>query len=320
MTVALQKIDHSMFDDIYRGFLADDDPELNQEDWKPLFTCRRETGQDHCGYALIDDQRIVGILGMIFSARRINGEDKKFCNLHTWMVKPSHRGKSLLLMRPALRLTDHTITDFTPTEPVREIARKLGFQDLIAALRVLLPLRYLQQKAPMDEYRLTADTAEILQRLGEHESKLCRDHSQRVFGHLLVSDRGQDCYIIYSRVTRWALTYCHVHYISDTELFARCDAAIRSHILKTSKARFIALNERQTLGIKLPLSFRFPFTNEQLYRSSDVSPKHIDSLYSDVSLLSLSTIDDLSHAVAQRLRLPSLALIRSKASPKKRSA
>ena len=320
MTVALQKIDHSMFDDIYREFLVDDDPDLKQEDWKPLFTCRPETGQNHGGYALIDENRIVGILGMIFSTRRIDGADKKFCNLHTWMVNPSHRGNSLLLMRPALRLTDHTITDFTPTDPVRDIARKLGFQDLNAALRVLLPLRYLRQKAPMDDCRLTADTAEILQRLGDHESKLCRDHSQRVFGHVLVSHRGQDCYIIYSRVTRWALTYCHVHYISDAELFARCDAAIRSHILKTNKARFIVLNERQTLRIKLPLSFRFPFTNGQLYRPSDVSPNHIDSLYSDVSLLSLSTITDLSHAVMQRLRLPSLALIRSKASPKKLSA
>ena len=297
--VVLQKIDDSMFDDIYQEFLIDDDPDLTREDWQRLFACRNVTGQDCAGYALVDGSTIGGVLGTLFSRRHINGEEKQFCNLHTWMVKPEFRGNSLLLMRPVLRMSDHTVTDFTPTDPVRQISRRLGFQELNSALRVLLPTAGLKDRNRKVE--ILSDHERICTQLPNNESQLFHDHGGPSLGHLLVSEGSRQCYLIYSRVTRWRLSYCHVHYISDSQIFANNSLQIRRHILQTENVRFLVLNERQGASMELGYSFRFPYTNGQLYRTNTVSPGQIDSLYSDVSLLNLTTVA-LSQAAWQKLR------------------
>ena len=114
-----------MFDAIYSSFLDDGDRFLTKDDWRHLFSPSKAT-DGCCGYALLDKDRIVGILGMLFSYRTVRGVERRFCNLHSWYVLPAYRGKSLTLMRPALRLRDCTLTDLTPTDAVCEINQRLG--------------------------------------------------------------------------------------------------------------------------------------------------------------------------------------------------
>lgn len=287
-----------MFEDIYREFLVDDDPELTYDDWRRLFAGDAETGSHGLGYALVDGSTLGGILGMLFSRRCIQGQVKHFCNLHTWMVKPEFRGHSLLLMRPALRLSDHTVTDFTPTEPVRRISRRLGFQPLNADLRVLFPFGGQPSKHPQLEF--LADQAQLPARLTAEETQLLRDHCAPDLTSLLVSDGRRQCYLIYTRVTRWQVAYCHIHYLSDPQTFAAFHLPIRKYILQTERVRFLVLNDRQVSNWKLPNSCRFPLTNGHLVRTTMTAPEQIDSLYSDLALLRLTTIKGIKQAVKER--------------------
>ena len=298
--VALQKIDDSMFDDIYREFLADDDPELTRADWQRLFECRTETDQDCAGYALVDGSKIGGILGMLFSNRHVDGHERKFCSLHTWMVEPEYRGHSLLMMRPALRLSDHTINDFTPTAPVRKLSRRLGFKELDSTLRILLPCG--GRDAERDDVEVLWNNDAIQNRLTGDELKFFHDHQASHIGHLLCSAGTDHCYVIYSRVTRWWLPYCHAHYVSNLSVFEKHSIAIRAQILCKEKATFLAGNDRQIGNLHLPRSFRFKFTNGHLYRSTATAPREIDSLYSDVAHLNLTTMNALSDAIKEKLK------------------
>ena len=298
--VSLQPYDDSMFGDVYDRFLAEDDLALTREEWSRLFRCRSDTGAEHGGYVLLDGATVVGIQGMRFSARVIDGQEKKLCSLHSWMVEPEYRGHSLTMMRPLMRLKDHSIVDFSPTAPVREILRRLRFQELDASLRVLLPIpgrraRHLQ---------FTNESDDVLCSLNENDARLFRDHRAPHIRHLRCSNANESCYLIYSRVTRWRANYCHVHYISDPEFFALHSTAIRREICRREHVRLVAGNDRQLRQFRIPFSFQCRLTNGQMYRSTELQPHQIDSLHSDILLLNLTTMKSLSSVVSELRKRP----------------
>ena len=67
--VQLLKLKEEMFDDIFRSFLAEDNPRLNHRHWRLLFTVRNNQPEDYCGYVLVDGKDIFGMLRIIFSTR-----------------------------------------------------------------------------------------------------------------------------------------------------------------------------------------------------------------------------------------------------------
>lgn len=299
---SIEKITASMFDDLYLKYLDDDDPYLRKDDWRALLVPKSEGEQDGTGYALIDDGKIVGMLGMIRSLRTIDGQQHKFCNLHSWFVDDDYRGYSLMLMRPALRLTDHTLTDYTATDLVCTISERLGFKHLDPRLTVMLPFSW---GAGGRGIELVDDTREIEARLSDADRQLMADHTRDRFYHLLVTAGDAYCYLIFNRVDRHVMPYCQLHYISDAKLFARHQSAIRKHMLKMAGGRYIAVNSRLVEGIRLRCSVTVSLCAKQLYRPATASTvaavplNQIDSLYTEVSLLWLTTFADAGHFLRQ---------------------
>ncbi len=304
--VSMQKITAAMFDDLYSSYLDDDDPHLTKEDWRPLLAPATERSEEQAGFALIDEGRVVGMLGMIFSERTIAGQSRRFCNLHSWFVNEEYRGHSLLLMRPALRLKDHTLTDFTPTDRVCEISKRLGFKELDARLAILPPYPLARIRGGAE---FVVEPSEIAKQLRETDVKLLADHKQDHFGHLLVREGERYCYLIFNRVERHVMPYCHLHYISDRDIFARHEAAIRRRLLRATRGRFVALDARKIDRLALRGRMTIPLGTRQLYRpaatgsagrgGAEIGPADVDTLYSEIALLRLTTFPSVRHSLRQ---------------------
>jgi len=213
--VTLEKIQSSLFANLFESFLIDDDPLSEEQDWRNVFDYPWDTEEGHCGFALLDKGKVVGMLDMVFSDRFIDGTTKKFCNLLTWWVREDHRGRSLALLRPVLKLDGYTITHFTPCETVSAITKRRGFKELNKQLRILLPFGVFQSKRLSEEAALAYDVQVIEERLEEHDKKILRDHQPYGCGHFLVNDGDDYCYLLYTRVERHWMPYCHIHYISN---------------------------------------------------------------------------------------------------------
>ena len=317
--VELQQLTPDRFDEVYAKFLRDDDPDTPVEQWRRLLDLPWSLEEGHAGYVLVDRGRLVGMLGMIASQRQIGGRMLKFCNLHSWFVDEPYRGHSLLLMRPALRLRDWTLTDLTPTDKVMTISKRLGFLPLDATLRILLPYRLGARRAARYECRVTDDPTEVRDILGEADRRLFDDHQGPEFRHVIARDGDKSCYVIATLVKRYVMPYYYLHYISDPRQFERAHASLRSSFAGRDGSRFMAVDARLVSDLRLPRSFRLPVRSEVLYKPADAQPRDIDTLYSEVSLLNLTTFPDLGHRVrrfAQRLavhRYNPLALRRSAA-------
>jgi len=297
--VVLEKIVPSMFPDIYQSFLACDDPHSTEADWRRLFFYGWAGEGDHFGYALVDGGSVVGVLGMVFSERQVDGELRGFCNLHTWHVKEAYRGRSLALMRPAMALRDHVLTDFSSTERVRAISKRLGFDDLDCTLKILLPARERDDRGAAE---VCAKPEAFEDYLSPADFRLYRDHKDLDCGHLLLADSKQYCYVIYSLVSRRRLPYCYLHYVSNREAFARHSVRLRNELTRRTGARYLAVDARRVAGLRLPLSFTFPVRCHQLMRGSRLNPAQIDTLYSEVLMLNLCTFPDLTHKLRQFAR------------------
>jgi hypothetical protein len=298
--VSVHTITNSMFPEIYAMFLREDDPCSSEDHWKNLFEYPGHD-DDSFGYALVDvtkhGAKIVGMLGTFFSERTIGGRTTRFCNLHSWMVEPAYRGHSLRLMKKVLGLKDCTLTDFTPTQDVCAISRRLGFRELDSTLKLLPPLTAGFHRPANDEVELVTDLPTIASELNAVDQKICREHQRDPCKHLLVRHRDDYCYIVYTTVERHWIPYSYMHYVSNKRLFAELSGPIRAALTRNSKARYVAIDARVCSGIKVPWSVNIPAKTRQLYKSHDVAPEEIDSLYSELCWLNITTYPHLSNSL-----------------------
>lgn len=299
--VELVKIRSDLFPGLYEAFLHDDDPLSDEADWRNVFDYQWDKDEDHSGYALVSDGAVVGMMAMAFSRRMIDGQHRKFCNLHTWWVHDDHRGRSIALMRPLLGLDDYTITHFTPCDRVRALTKRLGFVDLDLQMKLLLPqpLAMLTKRGEQPGIEFRFDEAIDEQSLSAEERKILRDHRPYRVGSLLIRDGDKACFVLYTHVERYRVRYCHVHYIGDREVYARNEAATRSALMRRHRVWIVALDIRTARGLELPRSVDFWAPAHAVFRPQQgVRADQVDSLYSDVVMLRLATMPHVSHEIA----------------------
>jgi hypothetical protein len=284
----VQKIACSEFENVYH-LLTDFWGDRSEAKLKQIFEYRWQRDETYCGLALKDGDQAVGFIGLIFSKRRINEKMQKFCNLTSWFVTEKYRSRAVSLILPLLAMQDYTITDLTPSRKVYQIQKRLGFKDLDAKGRILLPFgRRLFQPKSINNHT-THDPAEIAKTLKAEPLKIFNDHKPYPCSHFLLTAKNRYCYIIYSKQKRKRLPYVHIHYISDLDCFADFYRDIRKAIRSHSNAFFIMIDARLVGDLSLPLSFSLPYRAPKQYLSSSLQPHQIDNLYSELILLNLRT-------------------------------
>lgn len=303
----LVKIRPELFPSLYDAFLRDDDPLSDEQDWRNVFNYQWERDEDHTGYALMENDRVIGMMAMAFSTRLIDGRSRKFCNLHTWWVHQEHRGRSLVMLKPLLAMKDYTITHFTPCDRIRALTKRLGFVDLDLQMKLLLPLGPFRSALQADNAVLRFDGDIDSALLSEHDRRIYRDHLPYRVGNLTVSDGDGSLYVLYTCVERYRVRYCHVHYFSHKHLYARHEHAIRNRLMRRHGVRFVVVDSRLVKDLHFQRGFDFWAPAHAVYRpSGDVPPEHVDNLYSDVVMLRLANLPSVKHELKEivRRRLP----------------
>ncbi len=296
----LVKIKPDLFPRLYDAFLHDDDPLSDENDWRNVFDYQWNKDEDHTGYALIENDKVIGMMAMAFSERLIDGRTHKFCNLHTWWVHEDHRGRSLAMLRPLLGLQDYTITHFTPCDRIRAVTERLGFVELSLEMKVLLPIR---PSAPPSAAQVLFDGEFETSILSGHDRKIFDDHQPYRVENAIIRDGETYCYVLYTTVERYRVRYCHIHYISNRSLYAQAEAAVRTAMMQRHKVWFVVLEARLVRDLTFRRSFNFWAPAHAVFRPAhDISAHHVDNLYSDVVMLRLAIMPHVSHELKKLIR------------------
>ena len=262
--------------------------------WHRLFEYQWGREENYCGLALKDDDKVVGVLGMIFSQRRIDEKVEKFCNLTAWFVREEYRSRALTLLFPLFSMKNYTITDLTPARKVYRIQNKLGLKDLDAKGRILLTLGRRLFQPKYTPPRMTHDLAIIEKKLDRQNRKIFHDHKPYQCSHFLATETDRYCYLIYTKLKR-KRPYAYIHYISNLDLFELVYRDIRKEILFHSSVYFFLIDSRLVNNRSLPLSFCLPYRSPKQYLSSRLEPAQIDNLYSELVILNLRTLPKLKY-------------------------
>jgi hypothetical protein len=232
---------------------------------------------------LESDGRIVGFLGLIYSARMIRGESRRFCNLTHWAVNEEHRNHSLALVMDAMRQRGYTMTSLSPTPPVAPIYAGLKWKDLHNRTLIAPWLPWPGGGGA----RLHFNPAQLATRLSEPEQQILRDHKSFACRHLLIEDPAGVCYVVYTRVQRKRLPFVMLHYIGDTAIFLRHAARLRWRLCFRERAVALLIEDRLLRGGSLPACYVHSGDERFYYPAGDLEPHEIDSLYSEYIVLNL---------------------------------
>ena len=120
--IRVEKVDCANFKGI-QDILTDIWASDSQAKGRKIFDYQWLRDESHCGLILVDGDRTVGFLGMIFSRRQINDKVEKFCNLTSWYVHEDYRSRAIFMILPLHGMKDYTITDLTPAKNVYTVSK-----------------------------------------------------------------------------------------------------------------------------------------------------------------------------------------------------
>jgi len=278
------------FEDIYPLLQNFNDTRIKKENYRDIFIDHWQQNENYAGYMLSDKGKAVGFIGLIFSEREIDGATEKFCNISSWIVDVEYRSVNHLLLLPLLKLKTHTLTNFSPTAEVHKILSKMGFRDFSTQRRVIYPIPAL--KTFSSKCRLVTDRDEISNELQSVNKKIFDDHSQFNCHHLLMKTKQGQCYILFNIISvrlkenseKWSQVV-QIHHISSADIFIEFIAKITVKLFLKYKAQALIVNENLINDAVIPFSVKIP--NLMLYKSSKVSEKNIDTLYSELQILNI---------------------------------
>ncbi len=284
--VTVKKATIDLFEKIYPLIDYFNIQKLNKDDWYSLLSLRWSSEYDHFGYILVDQDKVVGFLGAFFHERTIEGKTHQICNLFCWYVLKEYRRESLSLILAALKEKNVTVTSLTPSQDASKIQKMLQFITLETSVKIFTPLSAF---FPASKGILSNDSDLIRSLLNEQELVYFNDHLlPKMCSHLVFSSNGVNdsyCYIIYNTVSKKHISFTQIYYLSNPELFKTCLPRIQRYLFKANRSLFIITDKRLLKGYSPRLGFEHKLRYQRLYRSPNLTPEHLDNLYTELLFL-----------------------------------
>jgi hypothetical protein len=281
----IKKVSKEDFEMVYPLLKQLNNSHISEYEWKQLFINHWDAQEDYFGYALIDRNRAVGFLGLMFSSVMINHVKHKFCNFTSWVVQKEFRGESIKLLIPVLRLRGYTLTSHTMSSGTYFIFKKMGFRDLEDSLVIIPPLPKLGGFSK--SHRVIVNSQTITQFLDEENLKIYHDHSNLNAHYILVQTEHDQCFMVATRPIKKNLPFAHLHYISDLNIFAECIEKIRLVVCLQLKVVALLIDKRCLRGERISRSWEYTLPQPRLYKSDYLNKDDITALYSELILLNL---------------------------------
>jgi len=283
--VDIKKAKAEDFENIYPLLQQLDNSRLTKHDWRQLFISHWSDKENYFGHVMMDKDKAVGFLGLLFSERVINDRVEKICNLTSWIVKEQYKSQSVLLLFPVLRMEDYTTTVFTPSQVTYSVLKTLGYKNISSNRRIIPPLPVSSRSNK--DYSVEFENEAIRNCLSGKVLKIYHDHLRFKCIHLVIRMQGASCYIILKKRRIRGLPFAYVHFLSDLSIFSAYIHKASSKICAHLKILGLVIDERYLRGQRLKNSFTIRSSAPLLYRSNSLKKEDIDTLYSELFILDL---------------------------------
>jgi hypothetical protein len=229
------------------------------------------------GFLIEDAGQVRGVLGAIYSQRRIAGAEHRFCNMTGWCVDESYRWASLGLLRAMLAQPHYTFTNFSANPPVVTILERLGFQRLDSG-KLLFPVGLAGLRATPGT-RVLHRPADVRATLSPEDRVIFDDHARYRCGQFAIVAGDQCCYLVTVKRGRRSLYFADVLYASQPRLLAANIHSLFWPLFRRHGTLVIGIDAR---FVPAPHRFVIRFPRPSFFRGSGLSPDCIASIYSEM--------------------------------------
>lgn len=239
----------------------------------------------HYGAVLLVDGKPHGFNGVIFANRRIGGRLERFAGGFGWCVEPAYRRYAVSLLTQ-LKDPDVTWTNLTCRPELIPLFLRMGYSYADTRKLVCYPRPGMFIPRRRDRVRVVSEDEITQELLGPDVSQIYGDHFMSTVQRTMFEAGGRYCLVItrqsYAPTRLRTVPGVELYYSSDREFFARYYDQVLLHLLK--RARGIAMLAEERLLDFIPKGAGTMPTSP-LFKSSTVPAAHVDSLYSELVLL-----------------------------------
>jgi hypothetical protein len=236
------------------------------------------------GYMLVNRDRAVGVLLLIFSLGVNGSAESVRCNVSSWYVTPEFRTLAPLLVLPALRHKQVTFINTSPAENTLPTIEAQGFQRFCNGVFAATPA--LTARPRGGKVIRLADTSHPVDYLPASEVELLRDHEARGCLSLIVQMHGDSYPVVFRRRLvghrfRFAWLPCaQLIYTRDMECIVRFSGLIGRYLALRGMP-LVLIGANQAIA-KLPGSY-YNDKPAMYYRGPD-RPRLGDLAYTEAAL------------------------------------
>jgi hypothetical protein len=258
--------------------------QFTTDQWESAFSQDWSANKPNNGFMLCDDERIVGVVGALYSQQMVNGKLVDVCNINSWSVLSQYRSDSIYLLIKIIRQPGFHFTILTPRLQEMEIYRFLKFRTIVTRMIVTANLPW--PFARLRGVHSVTDIGALQQGLCLNDARVHREHTSSPWlKHIAIGVDGEYCYVIYQRITLKSMPTAAVLYVSDIALFNKYRLALGNALLK-SGLLFMRLESRfKTNQPKLSLLQNYP--TPTLVLSDLLKDSDVQNIYSERAALNL---------------------------------
>jgi hypothetical protein len=283
--IEVRPVGAESFDEIYPLLQRFPTKRMTRDDWRWMLFGYPWSDATTRGHALYADGKAVGFIGTVLAQRPLLGRVEKFCNPTSWIVLEPFRYAASLLLRPVLRMRDHTIVNLTPSPAAYTIFKRLGLVPLESEQVVLPPVPDPLQVGAALHGSFTLAPDALRSELEGDDLRAYQDlASSPAARHVLLRRGARRCYLVATLGRKRGIPYADVQYLGDRAFFWEHRLLAQTALVRVMGVAglAVAVDARFLLGRAPRLALRWKA--RRLYRPSreDVTPTMIDGLYSEL--------------------------------------
>ncbi|MBA3660209.1 MAG: hypothetical protein H0W64_00595 [Gammaproteobacteria bacterium] len=250
--------------------------------WRKIFTPRAwDIEENFPGYVIVDQKKIVGFLGTIFSDHQTEKGQMRLCNLTTWYVEPPYRQHGLMLFLKVMKIPNVSWTNLTAAPHTYEWLQRSGFKTLENKQTVVLPL---PQFSPT-QVTITTQIEETNLPISLHP--IYDKHRNLNCKHILIKKQDQLCYCL-AVITRYKkLPVAKIYYFSDSQFFSEVLNEIRFKLCHKLRVSHLVLEGDLLQGHRMIGAWIKETSPPRLYKSDKFGKEDMTLLCSELFILGI---------------------------------
>lgn len=289
---------------------------LSKEKKRLLFNSKWSSAVDFVGVMIVDKNKPIAYLGLIFSDREIDGSKQIFCNLSSLIIDPDYRGQKLShkIIQYLQSLGNFTLTAITPIPSLYKMYESNGFQS-VNDYRTAFWKHYFLKKSQSFQIFFNKDIPK--QDLSTTECSILEDHLGTNCTFVLFKNKQNQAFLVLKNkiaqrrkfiTNKWlnyldyalrksvrkgflenVMTCPEVHYCSNYKFVLENISDFAALFFEHNKQfgsfclRTYFVNQYQC---SYPLRSNY-WHSRQLFYSKELQEKDYDTLYSEIFLLDM---------------------------------